>query len=155
MYYKLLSLFSCNYNSSYMQMYAAMFGWAMYQMMDSNKTRIVRAKEEKLASQIQPYRFPSLRPRKASRLSHGLLNNLSIKKPVRVNIRQVHIWKDVKQAQWNQLWGADDLVKIVFIGEPTIDNNEQGESASKVCLFGCVCNGLFAVFRDNSWTKHM
>ena len=47
----LLSLFSCNYNySSYMQMYATMFGWAMYQMMDSNKTQIVRAKEEKLAS---------------------------------------------------------------------------------------------------------
>ena len=44
------SLFSCNYNSSYMQMYAAMFGWAMYEMMDSNKTQIVRAKEEKLAS---------------------------------------------------------------------------------------------------------
>ena len=33
-----------------MQMYAAMFGWVMYQMMDSNKTQIVRAKEEKLAS---------------------------------------------------------------------------------------------------------
>ena len=44
------SLFSCNYNSSYMQMYAAMFGWAMYQMMESNKTQIVGAKEEKLAS---------------------------------------------------------------------------------------------------------
>ena len=42
--------FSCNYNSSYIQMYAAMFGWAMYQMMESNKTQIVGAKEEKLAS---------------------------------------------------------------------------------------------------------
>ena len=42
--------FSCNYNSSYIQMYAAMFGWAMYQMMESNKTQIVWAKEEKLAS---------------------------------------------------------------------------------------------------------
>ena len=31
-------------------MYAAMFGWAMYQMMESNKTQIVGAKEEKLAS---------------------------------------------------------------------------------------------------------
>ena len=49
-YYILLSLFSCNYNSSYIQMYAAMFGWAMYQMMESNKTQIVGAKEEKLAS---------------------------------------------------------------------------------------------------------
>ena len=49
-YYILLSLFSCNYNSSYIQMYAAMFGWAMYQMMESNKTQIVWAKEEKLAS---------------------------------------------------------------------------------------------------------
>ena len=76
-------------------------------------------------------------------------------KKVRMNIGQTHVWKDVKQAQWNQLWGADDHVKIVFIGEPTINNGEQGESASKVCLFGCVCNGLFAVFRDNSWTKHM
>ena len=66
---------------------------------------------------------------------HGLLNNLSIKKTVRMNIGQRHVWKDVKQAQWNQLWGADDLVKIVFIGEPTINNGEQGESASKVCLF--------------------
>ena len=58
-----------------------------------------------------------------------------LKKTVRMNIGQRHIWKDVKQAQWNQLWGADDLVKIVFIGEPTINNGEQGESASKVCLF--------------------
>ena len=47
------------------------------------------------------------------------------------------------------------LLKLYFSGEPTIDNNEQGESASKVCLFGFVCNHLFAVFRDNSWTKHM
>ena len=31
-------------------MYAAMFGGAMYQMMESNKTQIVWAKEEKLAS---------------------------------------------------------------------------------------------------------
>ena len=34
-----------------------------------------------------------------------------------------------------QLWGADDHVKIVFIGELTVDNGEQGESASQVCLF--------------------
>ena len=34
---------------------------------------------------------------------HGLLNNMSLKKPVRMNIRHRHLWKDVKQAQQNLL----------------------------------------------------
>ena len=66
---------------------------------------------------------------------HGLLNNISLEKPVRMNSRQRHTGKDVKHARGNQLGGADDHVKILFIGELTIGNGEQGESASQVCLF--------------------
>ena len=66
---------------------------------------------------------------------HGLLNNISLEKPVRMNSRQRHTGKDVKQARGNQLEGADDHVKILFIGELTIGNGEQGESASQVFLF--------------------
>ena len=42
--------FSCKLQlSKNMQMCATMFGWAMYQMMESNKIQIVRMKEEKFA----------------------------------------------------------------------------------------------------------
>ena len=64
---------------------------------------------------------------------HGLLNNISLEKPVRM--RQRHTGEDVKHARGNQLEGADDHVKILFIGELTIGNGEQGESTSQVCLF--------------------
>ena len=57
---------------------------------------------------------------------HGLLNNMLFIL-VRMNIRQRHIWKDIKQPRWNQLRGVDDHVKIVSIGELTIDNGEQRE----------------------------
>ena len=55
---------------------------------------------------------------------HGLLNNTSLGKLVWMNIRERLIWKDVKQAQQNQLWSADDYVKIIFIGKLTIGNGE-------------------------------
>ena len=71
---------------------------------------------------------------------HGLLNNMSLKKPVRMNIRHRHLWKDFKQAQQNLLWGGYDHVKIVFIRELTIDNEKQGESASQVCPFVSLIN---------------
>ena len=57
---------------------------------------------------------------------HKLLNNMLFIL-VRMNIRQRHIWKDIKQPRWNQLRGVDDHVKIVSIGELTIDNGEQRE----------------------------
>ena len=55
---------------------------------------------------------------------HGLLNNTSLGKLVWMNIRERLIWKDVKQAQQNQLWSADDYVKIKFIGKLTVGNGE-------------------------------
>ena len=53
------------------------------------------------------------------------------------------MWKDVKQAWGNQLGGADDHVKTVFIGEPTIGNGEQGASASQLCLFAPLIKRLW------------
>ena len=57
-----------------------------------------------------------------------------------MNIRHRHLWKDVKQAPQNQLWGGYDHVKIVFIRDLTIDNEKQGESASQVCPFVSLIN---------------
>ena len=66
---------------------------------------------------------------------HGLLKNISLEKPVRMNSRQRHTGKDVKHARGNQLEGADDHDKILFIGELTIGNGEQGEIFHRYAFF--------------------
>ena len=52
----------------------------------------------------------------------ALLSNMSIKKPVRLNIRRKHIWKDFKVAYQQGVVRPEDHVKIVFTGEPAIDD---------------------------------
>ena len=53
---------------------------------------------------------------------HALINNMSDRKPCRLNIRRKVIWSDFKEARQKGIIGAADHVKIVFIGEPAIDD---------------------------------
>ena len=66
----------------------------------------------------------------------ALLRNMSINKPVRLNIRRKHIWKDFKVAYQQGVVRPEDHVKIVFIGEPAIDDGgPRREFFSGMSLF--------------------
>ena len=54
----------------------------------------------------------------------ALINNMSDGKPRRLNIRRKRIWSDFKEARQNGIIGAADHIKIIFIGEPAIDDGE-------------------------------
>ena len=61
---------------------------------------------------------------------------MSINKPVRLNIRRKHIWKDFKVAYQQGVVRPEDHVKIVFIGEPAIDDGgPRREFFSGMSLF--------------------
>ena len=51
-----------------------------------------------------------------------LMSNMSSKKTVRLNIRRKYIWKDLKGACQQGIGRPEDHVKIVFMGEPAIDD---------------------------------
>lgn len=52
----------------------------------------------------------------------ALKNNLSDGKPRRFNIRRKLIWSDFKEGRQKAIIGAADHIKIIFIGEPAIDD---------------------------------
>ena len=52
----------------------------------------------------------------------ALINNMSVGKPRRLNIRRKLIWSDFKEAHQKGIIGAANHIKIIFIREPAIDD---------------------------------
>ena len=64
---------------------------------------------------------------------HALINNMSNRKPRRVNIRRKLVWSDFKEARQKGVIGVDDHIKVVFIANQPLMMEDQGGSFSQVC----------------------